>query len=99
MKDILKVMEFAFFNPEQYKEDYVRSKFGDKKYNKFSQFCLGGTTTYAHFIGDGKLKLTQEGVREYHKLKNYELQTAFNFWLVIFTAIMAVATLLGVILR
>jgi hypothetical protein len=90
---IIKIMEFAFLNPEKYEEEFVRKKFGEKAYNQFSQFCMGGTEPLARYMVDEKLKLTQKGVREYHKLKSEKSQKEFNR-IIAFTA--AILALIGI---
>ena len=87
-------MKFALLNPEKYEEEYVIKKFGEKNYELFSQFCIGGPPNIqlAHYIGPGKLKLTQIGVREYHKLQSEYFQKRFNLLMLIATIILALSS-------
>ena len=98
MNGILKIMRFAFFHPEQYDEEHIKKVFSEKDYLGFSQFCLGGTVPLAHYIGGEKLKLTQEGVREYHRLESDILQKKFNLLMIIVTIVLAIASIVNIIL-
>ena len=97
MSKILKIMEFVLLNPEQYNEVYIKKKFKEKDYNLFSQFCIGGPTDMqlAHYIGPDKLKLTQNGVREYHRLESEQAQRWFNKMMFIVTFILAFTAVLN----
>jgi len=96
---ILKIMEFVLLNPEKYDEAYVKNKFGEKKYNLFSEFCVGGSQdmSLAHYIGPDKLKLTQRGVREYHKMVSEQTQKRFNLLMLIATSILAISAVLSLL--
>ena len=97
---LLKNMEYVFLHPEDEKntEGYMRKKFG-KHYLIFSEFCLGGGIPYAHYIGQGRLKLTQEGVREYHRLKRDFDQRIFNLIVTIATVIVAIFSTLNFLFK
>ena len=97
---ILKIMEFAFLNPERYNEEYVKQRFGEADYELFSQFCLGGPPDMqlAHYIGKGALKLTQRGVREYHALQSQQTQQYFNRLMLIATITLALSSVALVII-
>ncbi|NOQ55767.1 MAG: hypothetical protein GQ477_03085 [Nanohaloarchaea archaeon] len=99
MKKILKMMEFALFNPEKYDEAHIKKKFKEKNYNLFSLFCLGGPPEMqlAHYIGPDKLKLTQKGVREYHRLESKQSQRRFNSLMLIATSILAFIAILNLL--
>ena len=99
MSKILKIMKFALLHPEQYNEEHIKKVFGEKDYLLFSQFCLGGTYPLAQYIGDGKIKLTQEGVREYHKLQAEHLQWRFNLIMIIATTVLAIASSINIIVK
>ena len=96
LRKILKIMKYALLNPEKYDEDYIKKKFKEKAYLHFSQFCLGGPSdkALAHYIGTGKLKLTQNGVREYHRLQAEYDQRKFNLLVMIATIVIALSSLI-----
>ena len=97
MQKILRIMKFALLHPEQYTEDYVRKKFGEKDYDLFSQFCIPELAHYIDVI-DQKLKLTQDGVREYHRLQSESLQKRFTILMIIITATLAIASIFNIYL-
>ena len=94
LSKILKILKFALLNPEKYDENYIRKKFRKKDYEIFSQFCLGGKEdeTLAKYIGPDKLKLTQKGVREYHKLQSEQSQKIFNLLMLTATIVLAISS-------
>lgn len=86
-------MKFVYEYPEQFNAPFITDKFNN--YDKFSQFCLGGKNPLAHYL-DGKLKLTQEGVRELHRIKSERLQRTFNVILLIATICIAVSSVIQI---
>lgn len=91
MKTILKIMELIHEKYEVEEKDLI-DKFGENNYRKFSQFCFGGNHPFAKEFG-GVVNLTQDGVREYHKLKFEKQQETYKIITIVITAILAYATL------
>ena len=59
LSKILKMRGFVFLNPEKYTEEQVKEKFGEKNYEMFSQFCLGGSAEMQLAgLSGNKLQLT-----------------------------------------
>ena len=65
MKDIVKIMEFVFQNPDTCSPDELKKMFGEESYSRFLRFASHPSRPY---IKGQKLNLTSEGVREYHRL-------------------------------
>lgn len=77
---VIEVVEFINENYEkpEASEEKLKKRFGDSIYKQFSEYCLGGAIPYACNIGGKYIKLTQEGVRELHRLKERQIQLSIN---------------------
>lgn len=89
MKKILRVMKYLYENPEGVEESKLKEKFS--YYDDFSRFCMGGEAYAQQFAGD-KIRLTQLGVREYHRILAERKQQLFNFLMIVVTLLMAIFT-------
>ena len=89
---IVEIMEYVEERNEQLTEDNLKNIFGDKYYNLFSRYCLGGDE-YAK-KHDEKFGLTQVGVRKLHDLRKILIEERRSEWIKWATIVMAIFTVL-----
>lgn len=79
MKDIKKIMEAVYLEPERYTESELKDSFGESAVNKFVQFSLRGNPKYAEKNENTvKIRLTSEGVRAYHRMETDQQMLEMN---------------------
>jgi len=87
-------MKEIYYHPEEYTKEDLENKFGKERFLLFSQLCLGGKEPYASTLHNGTIKLTQEGVREYHRIKMEIYQLIFTFLVTLFIGIQVILLLI-----
>lgn len=94
MKGFFKIMEIIYKNPDRHNGQFFKKKFGAKTYDDFSQFAIDGTPAYVTVHGPQRnLKLTGEGVREYHRLVSHESERKRTFALTLASVGVALGTI------
>lgn len=94
MKGFFKIMEILYKNPDRHDGQFFKKKFGAKLYDDFTQFAIDGTPAYVTTHGpQRKLKLTAEGIREYHRLVSNEAERKRTFALTLASVGVALGTI------
>jgi hypothetical protein len=94
VKGFFRIMELIYKNPDRHNGQFFKKKFGAKTYDDFAQFAIEGTPAYVTSHGPQRtLKLTGEGVREYHRLVSHESERKRTFALTLASMGVALGTI------
>jgi hypothetical protein len=99
----LKIMNYIYLNPEskESSENNLINKFGKQNWKLFQQFAIGGSNALVHEIKGPKdeigFKLTQEGVREFHRLSQQRNNMIIQILMVLVAFFSGITTLISVL--
>jgi len=66
---IVEIMEYVWLHDEEKSEEELKKKFGEKKYDIFHKYCIGGQEPYAQIYDNRTAKLSQKGIRKLPELR------------------------------